>query len=192
MPNIHEIRERCRYARQFHYPEYLFNRMPTYVFQYFGSPNPLDSIPGLFDQMDIMNIFMLINGISAELMMAFYAAGEQEVDTVIRIHEYFLRMYSLYNESSVNDLIANFGSYFSYHLETRSLRRIDMSVVNYNRHQRLSNNFVPNQVNWRRALEIRQLYRRGQYQIMDEYDLLEFRMAWFGGLRIRRGRFNRN
>lgn len=108
MPNIHEIRERCRiYARQFHYPEYLFDRMPTYVFQYFGSPNPLDTIPGSFDQMDTLNIFMIINGISADLMMAFYAAAEQEIETVIRIYEYFLRMYSLYNESSSIDLIAN-------------------------------------------------------------------------------------
>lgn len=64
--NFRRIISTCRiYARQFHYPEYLFDRM--YVFQYFGSPDPLDRVPGSFDQMDIMNI-LIINNISAELM----------------------------------------------------------------------------------------------------------------------------
>lgn len=70
------------------------------------------------------------------------------------------------------------------------IRRIDMTIVDYNRGQRQPNHFVPNQVNWRRAREVRQLFRRGQYIISDEYDLAELRMAWYGGFRIRRGRYN--
>lgn len=90
MPSLHEIRNRCRtYARKFNYPEVLFNRIPTYIFQYFGSNDPLDRVPGSLDQMDIMNIFMIINGISADIMMAFYAAADQPLETVLRIHEYF-------------------------------------------------------------------------------------------------------
>lgn len=81
--SIFEIRQRCRdYARQFNYSDSLFNRIPTYIFQYFCSNNPLEVVPGPFDQMDIMNIFMIINGISADLMMAFYAAADPELDDV--------------------------------------------------------------------------------------------------------------
>lgn len=99
-------------------------------------------------------------------------------------------MWQLYNQARPEDLIGIFGSFFAYHLETRTLRRIDMTIVNHNHGQRQSTHFVPNQVGWRRAREVRQLYRRGQYRIDDEFDLAEFRMAWFGGFRTRRGHYD--
>lgn len=190
-PSIFEIRRRCRqYAIRFNYPDILFNTIPTYIFQYFCLINPLEVVPGPFDPMDIMNIFMIINNISADLMMAFYAAGDQELDNVLRIHDYLLRMWQLYNQARPEDLFGLFGTFFAYHMETRTLRRIDMTIVNHNRGQRQPTHFVPNQVNWRRAREVRLLFRRGQYTIGDEFDLAEFRMAWYGGLRNRRGRYN--
>lgn len=45
-------------------------------------------VPGPFDAKDIMNIFM-INGINADLLKAFYAAGGQELDDVLRLHDNF-------------------------------------------------------------------------------------------------------
>lgn len=190
-PSLREVRERCRvYAHQYGFPILLFNRIPMYFFQYFGSPDPLTVVSGPFDQMDIINIFMIINGISANLMTAMYAGADQQLETVLRIHEYLLRMWSLYDSQPAHELVSNFGDYFVFHLETRTLRRIDMSIVDHNHQRTRLTNFVPNQVSWRRAREIRRLYRSGQYRIMDIYDLAEFRMAWYGGLRVRQGRYD--
>lgn len=130
--SVHTIRENCRrYARQFSYPDYLFNRIPTYIFAFFSSPNPLGIIRETYDQMDIINVFMLINGISADLMMAFYAAAHQDLETVLMVHEYLLRMWQLHSHAQEDELIGIFGTIFSYHLETRTLRRIDMTQVSY-------------------------------------------------------------
>lgn len=189
--SLYEIRQRCRrYARQFSYSEVLFNRIPAYIFQYLCSPNPLEVVRASFDQMDIINIFMLINGISADLMMAFYAAANQNLENVLMIHEYLLRMWQMYRQATPENLCGIFGTFFSYHLETRTLRRVDMSIVYRHRNLSQEPHFVPNQPNWRRAREVRRLYRLGQYRVNDIYDIAELRMAWYGGMRQRHGRHN--
>lgn len=187
--NLALIRHGCRrYARQFNYPSQLFDRIPIYVFHYFASPSPMDFVQGSFDPMDIMNVFMIINQISADLMAAFYAAGGQDFQTVLRIHDYLLRMWDLYRNTEPIDLHVVFGTNFSYHLASRSLRRMDMSLVTHRSGHDARTHFVPNHPGWRRAREVRRLYRSGQYVIADCYDLAEFQMAWSGGYGIRRGR----
>lgn len=158
-----------------------------YIYQHLASQRPLDVVPGSFDSMNIMNIFMLINGISADLMAAFYAAGGQAYQEVLRLHEYFIRMWRMYTEAVQGDLIGMFGDYFAYHLETRTLRRIDMSVVDHGRGTRHNTHFVPSRPDWRQAREVRRLYRAGEYQILNDDDLEEFRYAWGGEYRTRRG-----
>lgn len=190
-PSLHQVRDQCRiYARQFNFPEQLFNRIPMYIFQYFGTPNPLTVIRGAYDSMDIITIFMIINKISAELMMAFYASADQELETTLMVHDHFQKMWQLHGQNNPRDLCGIFGTLFSYHLETRTLRRVDMSIVLHHQRHRSPTHFVPNQLNWQRAREVRTQYRNGQYRINDLYDLAELRMAWYGGLRIRRGRYN--
>lgn len=161
-----------------------------YIFQYLSSPSPLMVISSTFDQIDIINVFMLINDISAHLMTAMYAAADQDLDTVLQLQDYFLRMWDLYNRNPSEEHQGIFGTYYAYHLHTRTLRRIDMSIVDNHTRRANTTQFVPNQLSWRRAREVRTLYRTGQYRVADEFDLAELQMAWYGGLRIRRGRHN--
>lgn len=184
MVNAVEVRRRCRiYAQRFGYDLRLFNRIPIYIFEYFRSDDPLSTNTPSFCQIELMSVFMIINNISSDLMMAFYAAGDQGLDVILRLHTFFFTMWRVYETSDPDDLLGLFGTFFAYHLESRTLRRIDMSIVSYNSGQRQQNNFVPN--------HIRNLIRRGVYRIENEYDLEEVRTALRGGL-INRGRFNRN
>lgn len=187
MVHVAEVRRRCQIvARRFRYPEYLFNRIPMYIFRYFKSADPLLGNSAYFTQLNVITIFMIINGIDAGLMMAFYNEGEQSIDTIFELHRIFVAMWRLYRTTEPFDHFSVFGQYFSYHLETRSLRRIDMSIVNYDR----SNHepFVPDQINWRRWREVRRLILAGQFRVDDDYDLLEVREAMRNGMRQQRGR----
>lgn len=193
MPRLQlwEVRQRCRYySRQFQFSQRLFGRIPMYIFQYFLSPDPLAILRITFDQMEIMNIFMLINGISADLMVAFYAAAGHDVEVVFLLHDYFRHIWHLYRTSLSSDLLGIFGHFYSYHLETRSLRMINFERVVTRTTARQGNYFVPNHLNWRRSREVRRLFSVGRYQIDDFFDLDEFRMAWYGGFQHHAGRYN--
>lgn len=123
-------------------------------------------------------------------MIAFYNAGEQSIDTIFELHRIFSAMWRLYRTTERVDHLSVFGPYFSYHLETRSLRQIDMSIVNYVQINREP--FVPDEINWRRWREVRQLIRSGQFRVDDDYDLLEVREAMQRGMMHQRGRNHNN
>lgn len=147
MLHVAEVRQRCRIeARRFGFSETLFNRIPIYFFRYFMSTDPLLSNPQGFTQYNIMTVFMVINRIDAGLLMAFYNAAEQNIDTLFEIHAIYSTLWRLYERTNADDLLDIFGNFYAYHLETRTLRRIDMSIVNY--HQTNHEQFVPDTVSW--------------------------------------------
>lgn len=185
MVQVTEVRRRCRIeARRFGFSERLFDRIPIYIFRYFMSDDPMISTQP-FTQMDIMTVFMLINEIDAGLMMAFYNVGGQQVEMLFELHRIFSAMWRLYRSNQPDDLLSVFGNFYSFHLESRTLRRVDMSIVTYAQQDRES--FVPNAMNWRRWREVRQLIRANSFRVNDDYDLLEVREALRGGL-LQRGR----
>lgn len=183
MVRFHEVRERCRVeARRFHYPEHLFGRFPTYIFRYFMSVDPLHST-GSYSLINIITVFMLINNIDAGLMMAFFNAGDQGLDTLFQLHGIFSVYWRLYRSTPENELISIFGDCFSFHCESRTLRRVDMSIANSEPQNH--EHFVPDTSNWRRWREVRRLIRIGEFRVIDDYDLLEVREAMRGGMRGR-------
>lgn len=189
MLSVIEVRNRCRReAARFHYSLILFDRFPMWIFRYFQASDPLcvDNIPN-FKKLHILFVYMIINKIDAGLMMAFYNAADQDMDTIFRLHKLFSTMWKLYNEAESIDYIPIFGTYFTFHCESRTLRRIDMSVVNYNRGQRNAEHFIPNSMRWKQERIVRSLIRRGEFTVRDEEDLREVKEAWQDGLR-RQGR----
>lgn len=190
MVHVAEVRRRCQIeARRFHFSEQLFNRIPMYFFRYFKSINPLLDNSEHFSQIHIITVFMIINNIEAILMMAFYNAGEQDFETQMKLHSIFATMWRLYRTTNAVDRISVFGRYFSFHLQTRTLRRIDMSVVTTGRDNHEP--FVPHQTNWIRWREVRRLILSREFRINDDYDLFEVREAMQGGILYQRGRNRR-
>lgn len=185
------VRDRCRrYAVQFGFPLYLFERIPSYIFYYFKSADPfgLNYAQSNITQLDIMIVFILINNISSNLIMAFYAAGDQNVETVFGLHTHFDIMWRLYRATDVNnanELFRYFGTFFAYHLESRTLRRIDMSIVTYNSNNR--GHFLPDSSNWRHYRNIRQMILNGQFRVDNDYDIQEIQRIMRDGF-LQRGR----
>lgn len=133
---------------------------------------------------------MIINNIPADLMMTFYSCGGQDVDTLFRLQPFFHTMWRLYQTEPQNELFSIFGTYFAFHCETRTLRRVDMSIVEYRSSQN-TGPFLPTLNDWRRSRAVRHLIRTGQFRVNDDYDLLEVRLAYQDGLR-QVGRANSN
>lgn len=188
-----EVRRRCRvYAERFNYPLNLFDRFPMYVFRYFHASDVIhpNASSSSLTQLNIITVFMIINHVSADLMMAFYSAGDQDLDTVLRLQSYFTAMWGFYRSEPEQELFSIFGTFFAFHCETRTLRRVDMSLVNY-RSSENTGPFIPNVYDWRRSRAVRHLIRTGQFRVEDDYDLLEVRNANRDGLRLV-GRANRN
>lgn len=101
-------------------------------------------------------------------------------------------MWRFYQSEPLNELISIFGTYFAFHCETRTLRRVDMSIVQY-RSSENTGPFLPTLNDWRRSRAVRYLIRTGQFQVNDDYDLLEVRLAYQDGLRqVGRANNNRN
>lgn len=186
-----EVRNKCKlHAEKFRFSINLFNRTPMWVFRCFTADDPLCKINYMeTKKIDFMTVFMLINKISPNLMMACYLEGGQSVNDVIDLHKYFILMEKLYEEGVIGML----DDSFAFHLESRTLRRLDMSIVESGPNQSKQNEpFLPHNTNWRRQRVLRNLIRMGQYKIRDEYDLLEVKEAYQQGLRLK-GRFmNRN
>lgn len=188
---VTKVRERCKeMALRFGYPLYLFNRIPIFIFHYFKSNNPLDHYQGSFSQLDYIIIFMLINSITADLMIAFYAAGDQIVDDIFKLHAIFINAWKLHKAASNDELLSTFDDdIFAYHLQSRSLRKIDHSIVKYESKSKY-NYFVPNHPNWKRLRFVRQMIRKGEYRIYDDFDMLELKEAMKQGL-LQTGRKNK-
>lgn len=143
-----------------------------------------------FTQLEIITIFMILNGTSPGLMTAFYNAGNiVNVETLLNLHQFFIAMWDLYCLTDQWNLLAVFGSYFTFDCASRTLQRIDGSLVQRNRPPRLNlgtESFVPNSIDWRRGRAVRNLIRTGRYRISDVFDLNEARSAMGNGP-MRRG-----
>lgn len=135
---------------------------------------------------------MLINNISPELMMAFYLEGGQSLHDAMKIRDFLNKMKEMHDKLEKDDLIALFGTHFTFHGQTKTLRRFDMSLVGNSSRGRSNEPFIPDNMNWRRQRVVGNLIRTGQFTVYDEMDLMEVKQAWRNGLRLR-GRFiNRN
>lgn len=169
---IRQIRQNCeKIAVKFNFPIEIFKRIPMWFFGYLRSEDPLYIYSNKFNQINMMTIFMLINEIPPELMMAFYNEGHQNVDIVFRLHEIFIKMRQKYDTIPIDDRIEYFGTNFTFHCATRTLRRIDMSQVELGSRTRKNNNFIPNHGSWPFYRDIRHQIRNGTYSVTHELDI---------------------
>lgn len=188
MVNVTEVRHKCRKeASRFSYSINLFDRFPIWVFEYFKSKDPLASHSNSFTQIEIITIFMLINNIDAGLMMAFYNAGGQDVDKLFRLHDIFLKMWKKYRDTPPIQLTGVFGTFFTFHCETKSLRRVDMTIPQRLNNGRINNRFVPYSPHWERDRNTRAQIRNGKFKINNGDDLQRAKDAMFEGL-LKQGR----
>lgn len=123
-------------------------------------------------------------------MLAFYLEAGQSVNDAMDAHKFLHLMKKLYDENTNENLIGLFGDYFTLHLETRTLRRIDMTTVVHGDTSKANEPFLPSSLNWRRERVVRNLIRNGHYTIQDDLDLREAKSAFQNGLCLR-GRFVR-
>lgn len=190
---VNEVRERCKMqAKKFKYNEELFSRFPMWVFRCFAASDPMCRNYNETKKIELMTIFMLLNRISPDLMMAFYIEGGQSVNDSMKIRNIFNKMRDIYNKNEKEDLIALFGTQFTFHCQSKTLRRIDMSKVEYNTADQKNEPFIPDNMEWRRQRVVRNLIRNGCFTVNDELDIQEVKRAWQNGLRLR-GRFiNKN
>lgn len=186
------IRYKCKKeAIRMNYSLELFNRIPMYFFTYFSIDNVLDNVQLNQMYFDILVIFMLINKIDAALMTAFFSCGGQIADMCIRIYDVFFNAWNLFNTVPKTDHMWIFSDRFSYHLETKTLRRIDMSIVSTRRNNNNTSAeyFVPNHVSWRRYRQVRQDIRCGIFKIDSYYDLILYKEVHVDSVLMRRGRY---
>lgn len=181
--DVSQLRYRCKMqAFHFNFDLLKFNRIPIWVFRYFAADDPLCQESDTCLKIEIMTVFMLINKISPDLIMAFYLEGGQNVLDCLKLNHVFHNLKKLFEKTDENYLIPYFGSQFSFHIESKTLRRIDMSIVQFSS---TSNNepFIPQGTSWRRNRIIRNLIRNGQFTVQDKSDLCDIKEAWKNGLK---------
>lgn len=133
---------------------------------------------------------MLLNKIGPDLMMAFYSKGGQTVETLFGLHAFFIRMQNKYDSLEPDQYIENFGSNYTFHCASRTLRRLDMSVVESKNQQRKRNNFIPCDKMWRYYRVVRQQIRDGKFKVEEKLDLMLAQSAMKDGL-LQQGRKNK-
>lgn len=146
------VRKECKIqAKQFKYNEELLNRFPMWVFRYFAAIDPMCQNTNEFMKVEIITIFMLLNKINADLMMAFYMKGGQSIEDSMKLRNFFTKMWHIHGKNGKEDLIAIFGNKCTFHCQSRSIRRIELSIVDNKRPDGRNNeHFVPDNLEWRR------------------------------------------
>lgn len=190
--NLREIRNNCRLkAEAYNFSTQLFDRIPMYIFSYF-SCNPFDAFLGHgISHIDLITTFVLINEISEELIVSFYKCGGQQPEVLRKLNTYFNNILTLYNSTPEDGLLAVFGTYFTYHLKSRSLRRINKEVVRYGRREGAVSTAVTREYfnlsdnDWKRLRELRFSIRNGTFRVSDSHDLDDYRRARMHGLYYR-------
>lgn len=184
-PNrIDEVRLKCKTQALRHNMDIkLFNRIPMYMFRYVSAEDPLCKETFEIGKLEIMCTFMLINSLSPNLIAAFHTEGGQSVENVAEILSFYTKMKEIYEKTPNNERCALFGTKFAYHLESKTLRRIDMTIVESK--SRDKEPFIPDQMDWKRQRAIRSMVRNGQFTVEDDFDLRQVKMAWKNGLRLR-------
>lgn len=184
--NLKDVREKCcRQAMKFKYSIELFNRIPMWFFRYLTAEDPLCENEKKCTKLEVISIFALINEIDAGLMMAFYIEGGQSINDCLRLHSFFCTMKKLYDKTE-NYLRTSFlGNSFTYHCESKSLRRVDMSLVECASTEMSKEPFILNSLEWRRERFIRQMIRTGKFSTLDNIELTQIKQCWQNGLRLR-------
>lgn len=184
--DVSTVRKRCRVqAQRFKFDVTLFDRMPMWVFRVLAAEDPMCRISGELTKIDTITIFMLINGINPDLMMAMYLEGRQSIDDAMKLHKFFKTMKKLYDKTDKGDLISLFGNCFTYHCQSRTLRQIDLSVVQHGTRSGHNEPFIPDTIMWRRERLVRSLIRKGEFSVLDEMALDEVKRSWKNGQRLR-------
>lgn len=183
--DLSSLRQRCRlHAEKFKYPLVMFDRIPMWFFRYLAAEDPLcQNVKAT--KLEIMTIFMIINEIEVNLMMAFYIEGGQCIDDCMQLLIFFGIMKKLNDRTENYMKTSMLGHSFTYHCQSKSLRRIDMSLVECASTNMSKEPFIPDSVNWRRERFIRKIIRSGQFNRMDEIELTQIKQSWQNGLRLR-------
>lgn len=181
---IDTVRMNCRkQAEKFRYSSELFFRIPTWFFRNLAADDPLCQNSNETLKIEIMSLFMLINSISPEMMLAFYIEAGQSIELSLKVHKFLKTMRDIYDKNEEDDYIGLFGTWFTFHCETRTLRRIDMSIVKCGETTRTTVPFIPDNLHWRRQRIVRNLIKNGEYTINDDLDLDEVKRSYQNGLR---------
>lgn len=156
----------CRNAcRKIACPKYMdenrFNRIPMHYFQYFTSDTDLlqRAAGGEFAQIDIVMVFMVINQLPFGLIASWYADGGKDVDTVMSLIAHLHKVDKLVTNANLvaeYGLTVLLGYHYAYHLDSKTLRYADGTVVINSNMRRKGILFDPNHPLWRRNLRIYQ------------------------------------
>lgn len=182
--NLKEVREKCsRQAIKFKYSLELFNRIPMWFFRSLTAEDPLCKNELNSTKLEMMLIFALINEIEASLMMAFYLEGGQSVDDCFRLHAFFINMKKLYDKTE-NYLRTSFlGNLFTFHCQSKTLRRVDMSLVQCATTEKEP--FIMDSLEFRRERFIRKMIRTGKFTSLDNIEITQIKKCWQNGLRLK-------
>lgn len=190
--DLSDVRKKCRLqAERFKYSIEMFNRIPMWIFRYLSSDDPLCQNVPKCTKLEIMTIFMIINKLDPGLVTAFYIQGGQSVADSIKLHKFFSTMLELFKKTEQCSLIPIFGNSFTFHCETKSLRRVDMELVECGTKDGINEPFIPDSIEWRRERFVRKMIRTGEFTIMDDIELNEVKRSWRCGLRLK-GIFSKN
>lgn len=168
MVSFAECRSACR---KISCPKYMdisrFNRIPMHYFQFFISDtDPLQrAVNGEFAQIDIVMVFMVINQLPFGLVASWYAAGGKDADTVMSLLSHLHKVDKLVNNAPLvaeYGLTVLLGYHYAYHLDTKTLRYADNTIVINLNMRRKGILFDPNHPLWRRNLRIKQEIQNGQ------------------------------
>lgn len=153
--NIPEVRRRCKIqCQKLKFQLRLFDRIPIWVFRYFAASDPCCENTQKCTKLDIMCVFMIINDMKKT---AFYKEGGQSYDNCLRLLKFFTTMKKLSAKTAMNSLWTVFGNTFAYHLESRSLRQVDMTFVNNGARRENTEPFIPDNLNWKRERMLRRI-----------------------------------
>lgn len=169
----------------------LFDRIPMWVFRYFAATDPLCRNDKKCERLEIMCVFMIINNISPALMVAFYMQSGQCVNDCMKLLSFFTNMKALYNKTAAHSLWTIFGNTYTIHLETRTMRQIDMTLVQSGSKRGEQEPFIMDHLHSHRDRMLRKLIRQGKFTIFDEIGLNQVKQCWRNGLQ-RRGRNGKN
>lgn len=189
--NVSAVRQQCRkQAEKFKFDLTLFDRMPMWVFRALCAQDPMCKNSLELTKIDIMGIFMLINNVSPELMMAMYIEGGQSIEDGMQLLAFFKTIKKLYDKTAKDDLLGLFGNAFTYHCQSRTLRQIDMTKIDFGTKIGRNEPFIPDTITWRRERIVRNLIRNGKFTVDDDLSLYEVKRAWQNGQRLI-GRYNK-
>lgn len=184
--NLRRLRENCRHqATRFNFSLEMFNRIPMWFFRYLAAQDPLCKKVHKSTKLEIMSIFMIINEINPVLMMAFFIEAGQSIDDCMQLHTFFCNMKILHNITEDNLKTSYLGDSFTFHCKTKTLRRVDMTLVQCPRSEMSNEPFIPYSLQWQRERLIRKMIRTGRLSSMDDVDMKDIKESWQNGLRLK-------